>query len=235
MALPTEPLSFFLGNAMHRRRILVIAPNTDGVDLPKMTIEIGAIQRYHDATVLRGNVRDQDIAAAVVENEFEVIWFITHGNSDGVLLTDGILSTAALIQYVSADDTRLCVLNTCDSEEVAIQLASQSGADVICSIGQVDNKDALRLGQLLAGELAFCETYREAYELIASPDSNYRYYESRGMYRSFRSDHDDELLRLVYRLESDVRLLRWSSFVLLAIVVAQGFFVWQLWAYMLLK
>lgn len=220
---------------MHRRRILVIAPDTDGVDLPKMTIEIGAIQRYHEATVLRGKVRDQDIAAAVVENEFEILWFITHGNSEGVLLSDGILSTTALIQYVSADDTRLCVLNTCSSEEVAIQLASQSGADVICTIDKVENKDALRLGQLLAGELAFCATYREAYELIASPDSNYRYFESRGMYRCFRSEQDDELLRLVYRLESDVRLLRWSSFVLLAIVVTEGFFVWQLWAYMLLR
>lgn len=220
---------------MHRRRILVIAPDTDGVDLPKMTIEIGAIQRYHDATVLRGNVRDQDIAAAVVENEFDILWFITHGNDEGVLLSDGMLSTTALIQYVRADDTQLCVLNTCASEQVAIELASQSGADVICTIGQVDNKDALRLGQLLAGELAYCETYREAYELIATPDSNYRYYESRGTYRGYRRESDDELLRMFYKFEADLRLLRWSVIVILGIAVIGDYFVYQLWAYILLR
>lgn len=211
---------FFLGNAMHRRRILVIAPDTDGVDLPKMTIEIGAIQRYHEATVLRGTVRDQDIAAVVVENEFEVLWFITHGSSAGVLLSDGMLSTTALIQYVRADDTRLCVLNTCDSEEVAIQLASQSGADVICSIGKVENKDALRLGQLLAGELAFCTTYREAFELIATADGNYRYYEGHGTYRSYRRGEDEDLRRMVYEMRADVKLLKFAGTMIAIIVLA---------------
>ena len=216
------------GLSVHRRRVLVIAPDTDEANLPKKAIEISAIQRYHEATILRGTVRDQDIAASIVENDFEIIWFIAHSNNDGVLLSDGILDTTALIQYVKADSISLCILNSCDSEEVAIQIASQSGADVICTIDQVDNKDALRLGQLLAGELAYCETYREAYELIVSPDSKYRYYEARGQYRSYRSEHDDELLRMIYRMDSDIRILRWSVWVILAIVALEGFFIWQL-------
>lgn len=217
---------------MYRRRILVIAPDTDTDDLPKKAIEISSLQRYHEATVLRGTVRDQDIAATIVENDFEIIWFIAHGSHEGVLLSDGVLSPEALVQYVRANDTRLCVLNTCASEEIAMQIATQSGADVICTIGQVDNKDALRLGQLLAGELAYCETYREAYELIASPDSNYRYYEARGIYRNYRSEKEEELLRMVYRMESDIRLLRWSNWVLLLVVVVENFFIWQLWTMM---
>lgn len=215
---------------MKRRKILVIAPESDKIDLPKATIEIASIVRFHDATVLRGTVRDQDIAQAIVDDEFEVMWFITHGAVEGVLLSDGMLSSAALMQYVRADETRLCVLNTCASEEMAMQVAAGSGADVICTIGDVDNRDALRLGQLLAGELAYCESYRDAYDVVATPGSNYRYYDAGGVYRSFRREHDDELLRLYYRLEADVRVLRWLNLALVAVVLLEAYLLWQLYA-----
>lgn len=216
---------------MHRRKILVIAPDeVEGETLPKVSLEIAAIERFHDAKVLRGTVRDQDIAEAVANDNFEIIWYPGHSTHEGILLSDGVLPIAGLVQYVRADETALCVLNSCDSEEIGIAIASQSGADVICTVDDVDNKDAIRLGQLLAGELAYCETYREAYEMIATPGGKYRYYDSGGIYRSYRRDHDDEMLRLYYRLEAEVRVLRWLNVGLTGVVLFEAYLMWLLYA-----
>ena len=203
---------FYL-RAMNRRKILVIAPEHNESQLPKIGLEIAAIERHHDATVLRGVVRDSDIAQAIVSGDFEIMWFVAHGTESGIELNDGLLSTDAVVQYVRADETRLCVLNTCNSEDMAIAIASQSGADVICTIGDIDNRDAIRLGELLAGELAYCETYREAYELVASDGGRYRYYEGHGTYRSYRRGEDVDLLRMMYEMRADIKLLKFTNFV----------------------
>lgn len=205
---------------MNRRKILVVAPEQAENILPKTGLEIAAIERHHDAVVLRGVVRDSDIAQAVVDEDFEIIWFVSHGTESGVLLSDGMLGIDAVTQYVRADETALCVLNTCNSEDMAIAIASGSGADVICTIGDVDNRDAIRLGQLLAGELAYCETYREAYELVASDGGAYRYYEGHGTYRSYRRGEDEDLRRMVYEMRADVKLLKFAGTMIAIIVLA---------------
>lgn len=172
-----------------RKKILVISP--DHHDLPRTNIEISAIQRHHDAKVLRGVVRDEDIAEAITQDEYEILWFVSHGTIDGVILSDNeLLATSALIQYAKRETIDLVVFNTCDSEETAIQVAGESQVDVICTIVSVDkihNRDAIRLGQLLAAELASTITYREAYELVSSDSSNYRYYSAGGTRSGYRN------------------------------------------------
>lgn len=229
MGVPSRFFISILGREMHRRKILVIAPEGVGEILPKISLEIAAISRYHDTVVLRGVVRDQDIVQAISDNDFEIFWHLGHSTADGIMLSDGKLPISAMVQYVRADEIALCVLNGCDSEEIGIAVSSSSGADVICTIGPIDNRDAIRLGQLLAGELAYCETYREAYALIATDGSNYRYYDSGGIYRSYRREHDDEMLRLVYRLEADVRVLRWLNVGLTFVVLFEAYLMWRLY------
>ena len=216
---------------MHKRSILVIAPDLAAVDLPKKTFEIAWIQHYHDATVLAGVVRDVDISNAVAQREYEIIWWITHGGPEGVMLSENVLlSTEAVVQYVKANDTSLCVLNTCDSEEIALRIAAYADADVICTIGKIDNADALRLGQLLAGELAHVTDYQDAYEMVATPESSYRYYPA-GTVRGFhRDDEYEELLRLYYKMDADLRILRWTSLVLTGIVLFQAYLMWLLYS-----
>lgn len=217
---------------MHKRSILVIAPHIEPIDLPQKTIEIASIQRYHDAVVLSGTVRDSDIAAAIVEEEYEIIWVISHGSDEGITLSDGILTAQALIQYVRVNESRLCVLNTCQSEEIALQIAAESGADVICTIGDIGNADALRLGQLLAGELAFVSNYRDAFDIVAPSESDYRYYDAVDVNRGFprRDDQYDELLKLYYKLDADMRVVRWNGFVLTVVVLALAYVMWLLYS-----
>lgn len=217
---------------MHKRSILVIAPHIEPIDLPQKTIEIASIQRYHDAKVLSGTVRDSDIEAAIVEQEYEIIWVISHGGDDGFLLSDGLLTAQALIQYVRVNESRLCVLNTCQSEEIALLLAAESGADVVCTIGDIGNADALRLGQLLAGELAFVNNYRDAFDIVAPSESNYRYYEAVDVSRGFtrRDDQYEELLKLYYKLDADMRVVRWNGFVLTIVVLSLAWLMWMLYS-----
>lgn len=211
---------------MGKLTALVIAPELPEHPLPRMNIEIAAISRWMEATVLRGTVRSHDVSEAVVGNNFDVIWYLGHGTKEGIMLSDGLLGIAGLVQYVRIGESSLCVLNTCESEEVGIDISAQSGADVICTITEVDNKDAIRLGHLLAGEIATTSSYQEAFDIIATPGSDYRYYEAGKVARSYRREADDELLRLVYRLDAEVRLLRWLNIMTLVVLLIRILFDW---------
>ena len=212
---------------MRRQTVLVIAPELPEHPLPRINIEIAAISKWMDATVLRGTVRDIDIAEAVSDNRFDIIWCLGHGSVGGIELSDGTLDVAGLVQFTRKSESGLCVLNTCESEEVAIDVSAQSGADVICTITRVDNKDAIRLGQLLAGEIATTDTYKDAFDIIATPGSNYRYYRSGQVDRSIRrGDADEELLRLVYKLEAEVTGLRYLNIMTLIMLAAKIAFDW---------
>jgi hypothetical protein len=161
--------------------VLVIAP--DHADLPNAAAEIAAISRHHNAVVLSGVVRDGDIALAVQEGPYAYVWWITHGSSEGVLLSDGLLSIAGVGQYVRTSAAELCVLNTCDSENVALAITTYSNADIICTVGPVDNRDAIRLGSLLAAELAQSNDAYTAYQAVAPPGGPYRYLRAGPHYR----------------------------------------------------
>lgn len=167
-------------------KILVIAPTEynagcePGPQLPDLSVEVLAIRRCHDAEILTGFVRDLDVAKAVGEDDYDIIWFSCHGDEGGVYLSDGKLGLVAVSQYVRVGTATLCVLNTCASEEVARQIAINSRADVICTIAPIINHDAVRLGALLAEELAGSDSddYYRAYEIVAPPGGIYRYYRS---------------------------------------------------------
>lgn len=212
---------------MAQKTVLVIAPENPEHPLPRVNVEIAAISRWMDATVLRGIVRSIDIAEAVAGNRFDIVWYLGHGNAGGIELSDGLLDVAGLVQFVRIGESSLCVLNTCESEDVAIDVSAQSGADVICTITEVDNKDAIRLGHLLAGEIATTDSYRDAFDIVATPGSNYRYYDAGRVDRAIhRGEADEELLRLVYKLEAEVTGLRYLNIMTLIMLAAKIAFDW---------
>lgn len=77
---------------MSRLNILLVAP--DHPDLPSVAAEVAAIRQHHDVIALVGPVRDADIARAVQNGPYDVIWFATHGNERGVQLSDGLRCSA---------------------------------------------------------------------------------------------------------------------------------------------
>ena len=211
---------------MRKLTVLVIAPEIPEHPLPRANVEIAAISKWMNATVLKKTVRSIDIAEAVSENRFDIIWCLGHGNTEGIELSDGLLDVTGLVQFVRKSESSLCVLNTCASENVAIDVSAQSGADVICTITEVDNKDAIRMGHLLAGEIATTSSYQEAFDIIATPGSDYRYYEAGKVARSYHREADDELLRLVYKLDAEVKLQRWLNILTLVVLLIRILFDW---------
>lgn len=178
-------------------RILVVAPEHH--DLPNAVVEIAAIRRHHDAVPVVGTVRDDDIARAIEEGPFDIVWFVSHGSEEGVLLSDGMLSIDGVGQYLRASGASLCILNTCDSERVALSIIANGEADIICTIAPVGNRDAVRLGSLLAAELAETANYYEAYEIVAPEGGPYRYLKAKTHYRR-RSDASQMTVQEIHRL-----------------------------------
>lgn len=179
-------------------KILVVAP--DHQDLPNAALEIAAIHRYHDVTLRSGLVRDSDIARAIEDGPYDILWFITHGTKDGVLLSDGMLSIEGVGQYLRASAASLCVLNTCDSENVALEIIAGGQADIICTLGAVDNRDAIRLGSLLADKLANTDSYYDAYAIVAPPGGLYRYLRAGRQYRRHEKTSDQATIADLYRV-----------------------------------
>src|SRR5690606_10461033 len=117
-----------------------------------------------------------DIAKAVQEGPYDVLWFASHGNEQGVLLSDGLLSIQGVGQY--ARHASLCVLNTCASENVALSIIAGGETDMICTIADVKDADDLRFGILLSSELAQTDNFYEAYERVRPDGGKYRYYKA---------------------------------------------------------
>jgi hypothetical protein len=197
--------------------VLVIAPQHD--DLPDFAQEIVAYHRHHNTALLKGNVRDTDISAKLDQLEAEnfridILVFLSHGSSKGILLSGGqVLSIAGAVQYRKRSRCRLVVLNTCDSEQIALQIIIAAGdnpCDAICTVGDIANQEAIRLGCLLAGELAkSSHNFYIAFKTIDPEDGSYHYISARAIVqRSGRGalnvDATQELWRVIADLSQTV-------------------------------
>lgn len=214
---------------MPRLNVLVLAPPSD---LPDITAEIAAIHRCHNTKVLTG-FREIDIAHAITDavetsESFDCIWIVGHGDENGIQCNGFTMSIQSLVQYVKVCEMRLCVLNTCSSENIARNIAINSDADVICTIGgidgQVGNQDAIRLGIFLAEELASEQTFREAFEIVAPPGGPYRYYQARDS--DFIPTRRTAPLEEMYEIRGDVKVMKaWLIALSIAVLLLVVLFI----------
>ena len=145
-------------------RILLVAPDHKELDIAR---EINGVVNSHAHSVhlLSGTVTEQDVERACAEDTYDIIWFASHGDLEGILLSnDEYLQVEALVPYIRAAGIRLVFINTCSSLELANQIAQESSADVICTIRSVLDRTAMRTGVLFAGQLAKGLSFRDAYE-----------------------------------------------------------------------
>lgn len=191
-----------------QRKILLIAPDTPSLPPLKKTGEISTIQRNHDTRILSGTVSGEDVTNAITEDDYQIIWFVTHGNESGVCLTSEMLGIDALIQYAKSESVELVIFNTCESEDVALRVAGEAQVSVICTISTVENQDAVRLGQLLTVKLTEDISYRDAYDSVSSGSSLYRFY---GIH-STRSAYHNTANSAMPSLDDDVRALKEAVF-----------------------
>lgn len=170
-------------------RVLLIAP--ENKDLPGEDSEIAAINSFHDVTNIVGIVRETDIAQAISDNPqgFDIFWILSHAGDLGVKLSDQVLTADGVGQFLSASRARLCVLNACSSEALARQIIVGTDSDLIYTISDVLDADALRFGTLLAGELAKTDNFRKAFDLASPKRGRYKYLAAKAAIRSLESTH----------------------------------------------
>ncbi len=190
---------------MTQLSMLVIAPEHD--DLTHVGAEVAAYKRNHQVVALEGIVRDLDIANAVEEGPYDVVVFASHGHENGIELSGTILSMEAAQQYVKRSGATLVVINTCDSEAVGYQLLGER-CDVIFTVSNVEDADAVRFSVLLAGALTRCDEYKDAFEQSVGRGSKYRFLSAKSAMRSAMRRDDEELRDMVYSMRTEVAVLR---------------------------
>ena len=155
-------------------KILVIAPTNP--TLPGIDEEVAAITANHETVLVLGTVRETDIVQAIRLNApFHVIWWITHGGSEGVELSNGvILNIDGVGQFVTTSEAGLCVLNSCSSEDAARQIVIGGNASIIYTISNLPDVEALRFGALLAKRLTETDDFRAAFEKARPLKGEYR-------------------------------------------------------------
>lgn len=207
---------------------LVIAP--DHPNLPNVLAEVAAIDRHHDVVKLTGVVRDADIVRAIQEGPYDFIWWATHGDYSGVLLSDGPLSIAGVGQYTRASGAELGVLNTCASENIALAIVAGGKADMICTIADVNDPDAMRFGILLAAGLAQLHPdaldFRAVYDQVAPSGGAYRYIAAgaEGVNRSISQERFHDALDRMYTMQADIWWIK-TLLIAMALFVALVFVI----------
>lgn len=208
---------------MPRLNVLIIAP--EHPDLSHVIAEVAAYKRNHNVVALEGVVRDLDIANAVEEGPYDVFIAATHGDENGIMLSDSVLSLEAAQQYVTRSGAGLAVISTCDSEMVGYQLVGEE-CDVIFTIAPVLDIDAVRFGVLLASALAKCDDFRQAFEESVGRGTKYRYLSAKNSAErsALRRGDDDEVRSMVYSMQTEIAVLRTLlTVMLIGMVVVVGF------------
>lgn len=151
-------------------RTLVVAPRTN---LAYAEEEVTAVVNALNANLLQGSVTANMVLDKVSEG-WDVIWFMTHGNEKGILLSDGSLDASTLTTFIRTAEARLVVLNTCQSIGVALAIHNELLTNLICTLREVPDREAFFTGKQLAFQLARGKSFSQAY-LAAKPGQNTDY------------------------------------------------------------
>lgn len=162
-------------------KVLLVAPSQ--VSLPKSSQEVEAVVNSGlSVRLLQADVTQRDLISELsVPGRYDILWLATHGDKDGVLLSNEMLSPSAITSIVRGSGIKLVFLNTCSSFVMANTIQGEANVDVICTITDVPDLEAYRTGALFAAKLLQTNSFRKAYELSKpGRNSTYVYLSSSG-------------------------------------------------------
>lgn len=169
-------------------KTLIVAPSLpDLVDVPD---EVAALANRVPSVLLQGTVNKGQIIGAIErEGSFEGFWFATHGNADGVMLSNGaMLSAYDIAAHANTANCEWVVLNTCESRSLVSSIQNISLVDIVATeTGTIADEAAWQFARLLAIEFSKGRTMRQSVLAVAPGSTVHRYYrnERRDMTRQF--------------------------------------------------
>lgn len=147
--------------------VLLIAPNQP--DLSFQQAEVERLVNTLNAKVRLGNVTCADVMDAVATHRPEILWFSSHGDRDGVFLSDCLLDGDMLAAAIRGTPTKLIFLNSCDSRATAERIYAQTQCHVIATIGAVDDRHAYTTALKFAKSLIAGGNVYAAYQDARTP------------------------------------------------------------------
>ena len=142
--------------------------------MPWVNDEIQSIVNSGLSVRIERNVNERLLVELLSKPIYDIVWFASYGSSDGVFLSDGIVTTDALASILKGAGVHYVVLNTCESVHIAATISEETGADVICTISQVEDKTAWRTATKFANNLAQGLSVYDAF-LNARPTQSGKY------------------------------------------------------------
>lgn len=147
-------------------RVLLVAPQTD---LPLQQAEVQRLVNVLSAKVVIGDVDCADVVDAISDYKPDVLWFSTHGDRDGIHLTNCLLDGDMLSSAIRGTNTSLVVLNSCDSRDVAERIYAATSCHVVATVGKVDDRHAFVTAQRFAVLLSTGLKPYEAFQKARTP------------------------------------------------------------------
>lgn len=153
-------------------RVLLVAPRSNLLSVDEEIQDV--LRSGLEVTPLVGKVTPTELVREMRDGDYDVLWLATHGNGDGVQLSDGTtFSASELVPHVR-DRFTLVVLNTCESLGIAQLFQEEANCAVICTLIKVPDTLAYRTGSRLASALAESPSIVAAYK-ASKPGRNREY------------------------------------------------------------
>lgn len=170
---------------MDRLNVLLVAPRTD---LLFVDAEVQDILRSGlKVTPMLGVVNHSDLVREFNNpTTYDVLWLATHATPEGVMLSDGILTTQ-LLTGLCRGSFSLIVINSCQSIHTAQMIQNETEAEIIATIVDVPDAEAFQVGSRFARRLAKTGNVEDAYR-SARPGGNKTYVRLAGHAATMPSD-----------------------------------------------
>ena len=147
-------------------KTLLVAPQQPDLAFQQQEVQ-RLVNTLDGAKVLIGPIVTwANVADAIQRTDPDILWFSTHGNDAGIVLTDTAADGDMLASVTRGTNVRLIVLNTCDSRSVAERIHAATGCDIIATVGAVDDRHAYTVAQRFAVLLASGQGPFEAFSLV---------------------------------------------------------------------
>lgn len=151
-------------------RTLTVSPKTD---LLMVEAEVAAVVNHLHASILTGQVTSENLLSKL-EEQWDIVWFATHGDENGIYLSDGPISSDVLVPFMRTANASLIVLNTCSSINVAQDIYNELSIDLVCAIRPIPDRQAFFTAKQFAFNLSRGLSPYDAY-VRAKPGRNRDY------------------------------------------------------------
>lgn len=146
---------------------LLVAPRTN---LPYSDAEVMEIVSSLHAEILIGNITAMMLQRALYTPR-RGVWFVMHGNEQGIELSDGLLSVNLLLPMLEAASPQIVYLNSCKSLELGLILQQRLRCAFVTNVQEVPDQEAFISGTAFAHQLSTGRSFYAAYA-SARPGAN---------------------------------------------------------------